>query len=214
VVIPTTDYDRAYFGDDPDLKRTSGYTDYAAERKYATKENIVSAAGAVLLQSTGNRIKDKITWLQQKAGSLANLKILELGCAYGYFVEDARALGLNWTGVDVSAHAISQCAPAISNFVVNQDATAYLTGQGNNAYDVIVSFRFIECFDSAGLQALITQMNRVGKKQIHIIDEAPNTDFYTALTLEQYKANFSWKKGAILIRNEDFYSANPKVVIV
>ena len=209
MVIAKTDYDRAYFGDDPDIRRVSGYTEY---KRWLRTADIRDANNNLVFQSTGEFFKDLLLRFKNLQGIATNAKVLELGCAKGFMVEDARAAGIDWRGVDASPWAMSQCAPAILPFVVNADALTYLLTQGTNAYDYIVSFRFIECIDDLEMPALVTAMNKVGRKQVHVIDEACNPQYYNAKTLEDWKAQFAWKKGTILVRNEDFYSVNNKVL--
>jgi 2-polyprenyl-3-methyl-5-hydroxy-6-metoxy-1,4-benzoquinol methylase len=214
VVIAKTDYDDAYFGFANGLHRDSGYHDYTAERRYNIVQDIRDGSNALLKQGTGNFYLDKLQWLISKTESLSNKSILELGCALGYMGEAALSLSLNWTGVDIYANAKAHAPTSVQSKLIVSDALAYLLTQGVNAFDFVVSFRFIECIDDLEMPALVTAMNKVGRKQIHIIDEAPNSEFYNAKTLEEWKSTFSWRKGTILVKNETLMSATPKIVVV
>ncbi|MEK6862007.1 MAG: hypothetical protein AABY07_08640, partial [Nanoarchaeota archaeon] len=68
--------------------------------------------------------------------------------------------------------------------------------------DVIFTCRFLECIDDMDLIQLINEMNRISKKQIHIIDEQPNSDFYNVKTLKTWK-NLNFTQGTIFISNEN-----------
>lgn len=91
--------------------------------------------------------------------------VLEVGCAYGYMVEELRLLDINVVGIDISFHAIEQ---ANSEYVTQQDLkTLDFTVKD---YDYIISFN---CLDNASSEAdsikTASILNKSDAQQIHIV---------------------------------------------
>jgi 2-polyprenyl-3-methyl-5-hydroxy-6-metoxy-1,4-benzoquinol methylase len=85
-----TFYDPAYYKSSDSLRR--GYEDYAAERDSILR--------------TFERRWQRLA--RHAVRPLAGGRYLDVGCAYGYALEVARAAGMEPFGVDVSAHAASE----------------------------------------------------------------------------------------------------------
>jgi len=188
-VLQPAEYDISYFdGELTSLRHNAGYTRYQRWKR-------VEGVG-----SRGEYYADLAAKLISTRG-LAGKKILELGCAKGFLVEDLRAQGIDAWGLDVSAYAVSQAAPAVIPFLSVADARTALAAFANKSWDAVFSNRFLECIDLADVPALITQMTRIAKAQFHIIDENPNALYYVAQPLAAWLA-LGWPKFTVLMGNE------------
>lgn len=190
-VLDPSEYDVSYFdGKSVPLKHNAGYSKY---KRWVR----IDGEG-----STGEFWKDKAAKLLT-THNLSNLKILEIGCAKGFVVQDLRELGADAWGLDVSSYAVGECDPVVAPYLMVGDARTYLTNFSNKQFDVTFSLRFLECVEESEVQALITNMDRITKRfQVHVIDEQPNPLYYVAQPLAWWEANFAWKNGTILVSNE------------
>ena len=127
------------------------------------------------------------SWARRAAKWVANnnlvgKKVLEIGCAKGFFVEALCDLGVNAFGLDVSSYAIETCdlagtaqaaklrRPDLASKFMTADARTYLSTLADDFFDGIVSQNFLVCIPQADIPALVAQMNRVAKRQIHRIN--------------------------------------------
>ena len=76
-------------------------------------------------------------------------RILEVGCAKGYFVEECRNHGYDAVGIDVSEPAIA-CAKArgLSGYCTAADLRGW--DAGRQTFDVVVAWEILEHFDDPG----------------------------------------------------------------
>lgn len=184
-----SEYDISYFdGSKSSLQHNAGYTKYERwHRKLADND-------------TGEHWKDLASSLKNSRG-LAGKKVLEIGCAKGFVVEDLRALGVDAYGVDVSSYAVSQAAASVAPFLTVADVRTSLLGYPNNSFDAVFSMRFLECLSEAELGPIIVQLNRISRFQFHIIGETPNPTYYLNHPISWWKA-LGWDKGTVLISTE------------
>ncbi len=158
-ILKLNEYDISYFdGRKGALKHNAGYAKY--ERWYR-KEGVASL---------GEFWKDKAKKIFDTF-SLSGKKVLEIGCAKGFVVEDLRSLGTDAYGLDVSAYAVGEAASAVKPYLTIGDARISLSGYAVNEFDLLFSLRFLECIADTDLAGLITEMNRISKAQYHTIDE-------------------------------------------
>lgn len=154
MVLTIDKYDAAYFGDvitSGGLRHEAGYSNYleiVKEKPYLKRAD--------------------------RAFNAVSGKILELGCGVGTYAKEALNRGLDWTALDSS----NWCKRHEVTKIIEQDALTYLRSQANNSFDYIVSFGFIECFDNGGLEALKTEMDGVGRNQLHYTYKKPNPLYY------------------------------------
>jgi 2-polyprenyl-3-methyl-5-hydroxy-6-metoxy-1,4-benzoquinol methylase len=188
-MIAAPDFDAAYFGDDPLVISRAGYSSYARWHRHQGQD------------SRGEWWKDKAVELINKFGLQPNWKLLEIGCAKGFLVEDLRELGVNAFGLDVSPHAVSSAPAAVQPFLAAGDSRTALSGYSNREFNALISLRFLCCIPEPDLPALITQMNRISRFQAHVIDETPNPEFYLVKPLDWWRA-LGWAKGTLLISQE------------
>lgn len=99
-----------------------------------------------------------------------NQKVLELGCAKGFLVQRLRDLGLDAYGLDWSQYAIDNSPLEVAPYLSVGDMRD-LSAYSNKEFDYVISVRSLNCVDEADIPSLISDITRIAKKQIHIIDE-------------------------------------------
>ncbi len=127
-------------------------------------------------------------------------KVLELGGAIGVHAKYALSKNIKWNVLDTCQWCFDNKLIPDANFI-KADAKTYLETLRNNEYDYIVSFNFLDCYSKADLPSLITEINRVGKKQIHIVSEKGDQLDYIIEDLDFWKLQ-GFKTGTILIGRE------------
>ena len=188
MVLNPSEYDASYFdGDSQSLKHNAGYARYERWKRFDG------------VDSLGEFWKDKAKGLFDEY-SMRGKKILEIGCAKGFVVEDLRSFGADAYGLDVSSYAIGKAIEAVKPFLTVGDVRTHLKNYKDNEFDMVFSLRFLECIDEADLPALIIEINRISKFQFHELDEGGNTNFYIIRPLSWWK-EFSWKTGTTLVSN-------------
>ncbi len=92
--------------------------------------------------------KDQINVLNRRRLNVINgirksgFKLLELGCALGFFLEMARQCGYDVEGVELSEYAISYARDELGLGLINADVSQLTLAK--NEYDIIVAWYFIE----------------------------------------------------------------------
>lgn len=153
------EFNEYYFdGDLHTYKHSGGYRIY--ERIY------MSYGGKDV--SFGEHFKDVAKKIYEKY-NLHGLKVLDVGCAKGFIVEDLRGFGVDAYGIDVSEYAISCAEESIKPYLYIGNAITDLNQFSDNEFDYIISKEFLDCVDRNDLSQLINEMNRISKKQIHIV---------------------------------------------
>lgn len=122
-----------------------------------------------------------------------NIKILDLGCSYGLFLDACRRCGyLNYEGVDFDNEAVSYARRELGlENIFKDDIFEFLSSHQNNVYDIITAFNIIEHVKKERVQNLLnlifTKLRSGGK----VFIEVPNGDspigihtFYSDLTHE------------------------------
>lgn len=184
-LLQPNEYNASYFdGAFQSLKHNAGYFKY--ERWYR-KEGV---------NSTGEFWKDKcVSWVNHL--QLSGKKVLEIGCAKGFLVKDLRDAGVDAYGRDISQYAIDNCEQGMSQYLSVGSATN-LSQYVNREFDIIFSFRLLECLSDSDIQLVLDQCKLKGKRQIHIVSLNPNPNFYQQRTLQQWLDDFNWPKGTII----------------
>ena len=192
-VLDKSEYDISYFdGAKSSLTHNAGFTRYERWRRFEGTN------------STGEFWKDKCAnWINHLA--LSGKKVLELACAKGFIVKDLRDAGVDAIGMDASSYAISQCEEGVAPYLIQGDVRTDLTQFLNKQFDVVLSFRLIECLTDAEVTKLATDCQRIGKKQVHIITTGThlNNQYYNYHTLQEWLNNFNWSKGTVLADYND-----------
>lgn len=182
-VLTASEYDIRYFdGKKATYRHNAGYSQYERWRRFDGKDSL------------GEYWKDKARGLLD-AYALAGKKVLEIGCAKGFVVEDLRSMGVDCYGLDVSTYAVNEASVDVWPYLTIGDARTYLVNYSNNEFDVVFSLRTLECFSDAELLPLIKEMNRISKFQFHEIDEFVGypekqgaAQYYNSKTLEDWLA--------------------------
>lgn len=191
--LQPNEYDQFYFdfrsaqGEGSAKSVLAGFSDY--KRWYRTDGP----------NSLGEYWKDRASaWVNHLA--LSNKTVLELACAKGFLVKDLRDAGVNAIGMDVSSYALGQCEEGVAPYLIQGDVRTGLGQFSNKQFDVVLSFRLIECLTDTEITQLITDCNRIGKKQVHVITVGDdlNNQYYNWRTLQQWLADFNWPRGTVL----------------
>ena len=98
--------------------------------------------------------------------------VLEIGCAKGKLVKELHRRGLEAYGLDISDYAVRTGEPWIEVGDA-RNLSRFSEGQ----FDFIISHQFFTMLSEEDVRKAVDEMNRVAKKQIHIIQEAPDTRF-------------------------------------
>ena len=189
-VLQPEEYNESYFdGRKATLRHNAGYGKYARWHRH----DGVNSLGEIWL--------DKAKELFDKY-QLKDKKVLDIGCAKGFLVKDLRDMGVDAYGLDVSPYAIGEAEEESKPYLTVGDARITLASYSDGEFDVVFSFRFLECVPEADLPNLISEMNRISKFQFHEVDERPNSKFYHTKSVEDYKG-YSFSKGTTILGKED-----------
>jgi len=129
--------------------------------------------------------------------NLKDKKVLDIGCAKGYLVEELRNMKVDAYGVDFSEYALLEAPSSISKYLFNGDLKDCLKTFNKNHFDLICSRFVLSCFDDKQIEDLVKDCNSVSVFQNHLISHEPNIKFYNSKTLEEWEI-FDWKKGTEL----------------
>jgi len=188
-VLKPEEFGQSYFdGETARMRHNAGYSRY--ERWYRQDGS----------DSLGEYWTDYAAMLV-RCFDLLGQKVLELGCAKGFVVEDLRKLGVDAFGCDVSQYAISKSPEPVRPFLQCGDALDVLREQTTNSYDCILSRGFLECLDPINVERLVVEMNRASRRQLHFVHTDVNPEFYTRQSLDEWAAH-NWKTGTLLIAVE------------
>jgi len=108
----TTFYTEGYFTGDP---RFSAYTDYRYDKPYITKN-----------------MRKVLTEIQKHS---THSSLLDVGCAYGYFIDLARVAGFDAYGFDASPYAVRQARKLVGNRV--SQGTVQTVAYREKSFDII-----------------------------------------------------------------------------
>lgn len=207
------DYDARYFeGDLQDYTHNAGYSEYHV---LGYRHRIKSAKHVGTIEnSTGWVFGDLLKGINLN-GRFVGKSVLVLGCAYGFEVAALRDLGIEADGIDDSQYAIDQADSTKADFPLDtandsikqylrvENAVTSLASYGRNQYDFIYSRWFLDLLSDVDLTTLITEMNRVSRSQLHIVNpNLPIDKYWNVKSLTEW-SNLSFEKGTLLIANND-----------
>lgn len=188
-LLQPSEYDASYFdGAKQATRHNAGYSEYERWKRFEGEGSL------------GEYWKDLANKFSN-THALQNKKVLEIGCAKGFVVEDLRELGVDAYGLDVSAYAIGEASEAVKSYLTVGDIRTALAGYSRNEFDVVFSLRTLECFSEAELPDIIAEMNRISRKQIHVIDETSNSNFYLEKPLSWWQG-LGFQKLTFLVSNQ------------
>jgi cyclopropane fatty-acyl-phospholipid synthase-like methyltransferase len=197
VVLSVDKYDKAYF----DQK----LVEYPHSAGYSRYERVPGFRGT---GSLGEFYRDKAKKLFDKY-QLFGKKVLELGCAKGFIVEDLRSFGVDCYGLDVSPYAIGESSIEVAPYLTIGDARTYLSNYAIGEFDVVFSLRFMLCLDDTEIPDIVKEMNRISKFQFHVIDEFIGyvrkegaMQYYNSKTVSDW-LKYKWRKNSVVIAQEN-----------
>lgn len=198
-LLQPSEYDASYFdGALQSLKHNAGYDRY--QRWYHDGSNNFDLMAVDIL----NRY------------AIGNKRILEIGCAKGFLVEDLRNRGINAFGVDVSQYCYDQANPSVQPYLTVADIrigqSNFLSSFNNNYFALIIGMNMLCCFSDAEITAMVTELNRISSDQFYVISENAPTTFYNSKTIQQWRDSFGWEQGTVFIKSDQFYNnPNPQI---
>jgi 2-polyprenyl-3-methyl-5-hydroxy-6-metoxy-1,4-benzoquinol methylase len=174
-LLKPKEYNASYFdGKYQSMRHNAGYTTY--ERWFRNdSNNFLDIA------------KDLVNQF-----SLENKKVLDVGCAKGFLVEDLRSLGVDAFGIDISSYAISKANLGVSSYLELVDVRNKLQDYKDKEFELLISMNFLCCFSDEDLYFLSSQFNRISNSQFHVVNENENTNFYNSKKLVQWVNEFNW----------------------
>jgi len=113
-------------------------------------------------------------------------KVLELGCAKGFLVKALRDLGVKAFGIEWSQYATDESVIPV-NYRFVGDVRTDLVVQPQNTFDLVCSWGFFECLDETEIANVVSNCNRISKKQIHIFSLGANPNYYNIQPLSYWQ---------------------------
>lgn len=140
-------FDQSYFEGPGDL----GYSDYATQHGYLEAERDFILANF----------------------DTAGIRVLDVGCGYGYLTKMLRDAGVDCVGVDISPFAISK--DVTGGFIQQGDVRGNLPFS-NNTFRLVLGVYVLECLETeADIDAAVTEIRRVAH---------PASAFYLVASLD------------------------------
>jgi len=118
-----------------------------------------------------------------------NKKALDIGCAFGYLVDELNSRGLETWGMDYSSYAIGQAEtlfPSLSSYFSIENLITG-TSFSNNEFDLIVAMGVPECLTDTEKDIVLTEVTRILKNagKFYILTDSTN-DFYNWSTIQYW----------------------------
>lgn len=182
IVLQPSEYDISYFdGKKSSLTHNAGFTSYKRWKRNGSEH-----------------WKDIALHFKNK-NDIVGKKVLELACAKGFIVQDLREMGVDAYGLDASQYAYDEADPTVQPFLTVGDVRTSLSQYGRSEFDFVFSVRLFECVDDADIAPLISEINRISKKQAHAITTGShlNAQYYNFKTLDKW-LTYDWPKNTIL----------------
>jgi len=105
-------------------------------------------------------------------------RVLDVGAAMGFMVQELAGLGVDAHGIDISEYAVGGCPEAVTSRLVCGRAEKLPWENGD--FDLVVSFDMLEHLNETQYRAAIREMARVSSKNLlfsittddHVIDQS------------------------------------------
>lgn len=101
---------------------------------------------------------------------LKGKKVLEIGCAKGFLIQELRARGVKAYGIDVSEYAIAQAPDEVKKYIKIGKAPKALGKYKNNEWDYIISLKTLNLLTEKQVIQTIKKANRIAKAQYHLLN--------------------------------------------
>jgi cyclopropane fatty-acyl-phospholipid synthase-like methyltransferase len=130
-----------------------------------------------------NRFKGPISKIIKFFKLKANSKILEIGCAKGFILDEFLKKKMNVYGVDVSSYAIKKSLITVKKKIILKNLSKNKFFK-DNYFDFIISKEVIPHLSKTEIKQLIMNINAISKdhKKIYFIIQVPS--------MIKYKKNF------------------------
>lgn len=95
-------------------------------------------------------------------------KILEIGSAYGYLLEELFNIDdkIDIAGIDISSYAVSQAHSSIASKITTVDIKDITT----SGYDWVISWNVLDCLDDETHASQVAEkLNAIGVNQYHVL---------------------------------------------
>ena len=154
-----------YAGDRPE-----GYTKYAAINKVQW-----------------SAISDDI---EERVGRVSGKQVLEIGCAFGFLVNELASRNASIQGVDISAFAIAEAQARFPKLNFIQADAAQSLPFSDDTFHLAIAIGVTECMpDEATLNLLLNELNRIlysSKGKIYILGQTEPGCGYFVKTQEYW----------------------------
>jgi len=195
-VLKPEEYNISYFdGQKASLAHNAGYRKY---RRWYRKDPGSFPDADQHFDEYWKDVAYKIT----QRFNLTGKKVLDIGCAYGFLVEDLRSFGVDAYGIDISQYAYDQATPEVQPYLTVADVRTHLQSYKKNEFLAVYSLRFLPCMSDEDLEIIIPEMNRISKYQLHGIDLKLLPQYYNTKTIEEW-LEYPFDKGTVLLPREN-----------
>lgn len=169
-------YDQFYYEKMNSVQHPHGYTSY--ERYFISYSNDPEDQGE-WFKTQHFKIFNK--YREQLFGK----KVLDMGCAKGFFTEDVNEFGAQCIGIDKSEWAISKSNESCQV----KDVRTFLPTLPDNAFDTIVGMRLLPCLKDEEIQQLLPHILRVAQNRIFIVDDKDSYETPEGLLIASWGYN-------------------------
>lgn len=174
--IPTIDEDRSYYNNNSQAKTVFN----------SVNMKVMKLKTAADVNRRFEIFKDRIN---------KNMKLLEVGCGYGFFVEYLKNKGYNIEGIEISnsrrEYGIKELGCEIHDInLLSKD----VSDSQNEKYDTIFLFHVLEHISEP--EKFLNNIKKMLKKEGTLIIEVPNLDDHMLLRSEEYR-NFYFQRAHI-----------------
>ena len=142
--------------------------------------------------------------------------VLEIGCARGYHIKRLQDRNIRACGMEISHHCwLTRCCEGIIEFDICNTPWPWKDGE----FDLCFSLATLEHIPEKYLPAIISEMKRVSRRQLHGIDFGANDDGFdkTHCTLkpkEWWQQRFGVGEGVEILDKEDLERGDfPKAIL-
>ena len=124
-------------------------------------------------------------------------KVLDIGCAKGYFVYDLVQQGMDAYGVDISDYAVNCCPPSIKDRLWVSDIrdSWWADSIRDNEYDLVTCIITLPNINKVECINTLRTIERIGKKAFITVD--------TWKTKEQRQRMIDWTVTAVYVPDTD-----------
>lgn len=120
--------------------------------------------------------KQRAQWIQDNLSG----SILEVGCAAGYLILEARKLGVTISGIDKSKYIVEQSSSEIASQIILDDIVNIDPEKVH--FDWIVSWNVLDCLnDDIYAKKVADILNSISVNQLHVLCMSEQRNKYTGL---------------------------------